>query len=408
MVQHVMRVFLSVSGTYLHTASTLQLCVSGVTAVLIEVCTPYHSCMMSYKHVETQKRIPFLINFHIFKSGGTHAEKIYATARDQVCGPGSSSNLARSFPLACDLHYRRPWICGVHFSWVAAQQCLQDDRRMSGLSLQSDLVTSVIVLRNPPERYVSEFHHKARYYRKHCLNIAASDFNSTLVSIEVQENCRHIMGSMSGFSALQQQNDQHLRQSAKHNEFPLLQDYLKHECTGGENRLTWTMSSHFSGSSSYAAYCMGNNDLANGSKGKRNKPSRGTLWEDSILSEQIYQEALRNLREVSIVGTFEHLELVFEALSDVFNIAFDVTVPRDHKEHQKYAHLDFSTHIKNAPDDTSDTNAQTLEAVRKKVFHDQRLIDQLIGTTSPRRICINWNSWLGRKLIHLGLKSKYS
>jgi hypothetical protein len=343
-------------------------------------------------------RTPFIINFHIFKSGGTHAEKIYATARDEVCGRGSSQNLARSFPLTCDRHYRKPWACGVHFTWPTAQLCLKRRSPELNLSLESDLVTSVVVLRDPVERFVSEFHHKERYHNKHCV---------TNTSLPISTQCKQAMGSLSGFRSLQSSTGAKPLQTSVS-----LPDYIQHNCTGGENRLTWTMSSRFTGSGSYAAYC------------RDSAAERGVeLWADQERANALFQEARNNLMAVTIVGTLARLDLVFQTLSDAFNVSFDYSLPREYKQHQQYHHLEPDIDQAGGGDDSvpdsepasasvtvnvsaeKEADATVKGAVQSRVKFDQRLLAEVVGEHPIR---INWDSWVGRKLAHLGLKAKYT
>ena len=256
------------------------------------------------------------------------------------------------------------------------------------LSLQSDLVTSVIILRDPVERYVSEFHHRERYHTKHCMAAGGA---------VVKPSCKLAPGSLTGFRAL----GQGLAAVT-------LSQFLRHNCTGAENRLVWTMARRFNHSGAYSASCKGNlmsKHIKVGNLSDERAQEQEQLlplWDDPVESEAVYREALVNLRAVSVVGTLAHLERVFMALGEAFNVSFNHSQSRERKEHQQYQPLD---HRGGGQGEGQGEEGETLVAVRKRVALDQRLVEDVLGSRTLR---VNWDSWLGRKLTSLGLKTKYS
>lgn len=294
--------------------------------------------------VDVQK----VVHIHIQKCGGTSAEKVFTTARDGVCGQGSSSyegfEYERTFPFACSKNLSSIWPCGLHPSYARASTCTKQKMKIDDGILNRS-VTSVLFLRNPLDRLMSEHMHVMKHRR------------SKPDLFEREPKNRTKCGNWGDYSL--STCDSILQNGT-------FVDFVSDETNIAANRMVWMF---------------------------MNKDHRSTSWVGT--GEKALLEATKNMKEISIIGDSKHGHLVYEALSKVFNITFDETLACTCRN--KVAHKDYDELV-------ARELHQNLNLINEKMKYDSALHDKILGKGA---IYINWKSNFGHKLVELGLKDHY-
>ena len=312
-------------------------------------------------------RLESFVNIHIPKTGGSYFAKVLKSARPNICPNHSSSIMAKeyfknsmageTFPFNCGpIGYWSNITCGAHGTIPHHKNCFRDKRIVdmnpvfSRLNLfDHDIVTSVLVLRDPVDRFISEYLHT--YRNKHWQQKWNDDYSSCSPWFD---------------------NPIHICQAFRHQNMSLLR-FSEEFCISGYNRMTWMLSDHFQNIVEFANYCENNH---------RNQEAD---------FEVFLKEAMINSKKISIVGTIQHASLVFEALTDVFGLEFV----------EKY---NASFAYKRRQDQFNETIVNNI--MNRGAYYDIKLYNSIFNGTK-KTIVINWDSWFGKHLIELGLDHKY-
>lgn len=288
-----------------------------------------------------------VVHIHIQKCGGTSAEKVFATARDNVCGQGSSSykgfEYERTFPFACSKDLSGIWPCGLHPSYARSNSCIKTKMKIHDGILSSS-VTSVLFLRNPIDRLISEYIHVMKY-RKSRPDLFRRKKN------------RKTCGNWGDYTL--STCDSILRNGT-------FVAFVSDKTNVASNRMVWMF--------------MNEN--------YRNKRLVGT-------AEKAELEATQNMKKISIIGDSKYGHLVYEALSKVFNVTFDETLAHTHQNtntHEDYDEL------------VADQLHQHKNLINDRIKYDSSLYDKILGKGA---IYVNWESNFGKKLMELGLEDYY-
>ena len=308
---------------------------------------------------ELRLRRDSVVNFHIPKSGGSFVEMVYHSCRERLCHKRTSI-AARTFPFNCGPLGELSFPCGVHATFPGHELCFftkmmhETQPNLYSLRLTDhDLVTSVLVLRDPVDRFVSEYHHTLRQ-GNHYINETLTAKSCTPWFDNPTEVCNEFR---------------------KGNQSIDLQGFAKLPCMSAYNRMTWMLSSQFRSIYYMREVC---HDLKIGKLSKRQMAQN---------FESYLSEALSNVRNITVVGRIDHVNLVFEALSDAFGVRFskNYSIPHSSRPVRKSTHSIIS---------------------KGPAKYDNRLYNSIFSNSS-RKLLIRWDSWMGRKLIKMGLKEKY-
>jgi len=208
-------------------------------------------------------------------------------------------------------------------------------------------VTSVLFLRNPLDRLISEYMHVMRYVTRRPDIYERGQKNYT--------NC----GNWGDYSL--STCDSILQNGT-------FVDFVSDETNVAANRMVWMF---------------------------MNKDYRKTSWSWVGTGEKALLEATKNMKEISIIGDSNYGHLVYEALSKVFNITFDERLA--HTNQNPKVHKDYDELV-------ARELHQNLNLINEKIKYDSALYNKILGKGA---IYINWKSNFGHKLVELGLKDRY-